>query len=159
MADNDHIPTVQIKVKDGFSKPLQNLANSFLEIGDKDLAAEILQDKKKLTVNSQQSIEYMAKDEAAAAESLIKDRQYHSKSGYIGHGTLAHSIKIKAKENGKAIDIYPTATNNGYNYGQAFEFGLKSKKYPAQHPMKDSADSLDNQINRRAQTAIEKSLG
>ena len=48
MADNDHIPTVQIKVKDGFSEPLQNLANSFLEMGDKDLAAEILQDKKKI---------------------------------------------------------------------------------------------------------------
>ena len=158
MADNDHIPTVQIRAEDGFSETLTDLAQTFIQMGDSDLAADILSDKKKLEINSQQSVEYIAKDEAAAAEKLIKERQYHSKSGYIGHGNLAHSIKIKSRSNGKTCDVYPTATNDSYNYGQAFEFGLKSKNYPAQHPMKDSADALDKQIDERVQSAIDRSL-
>ncbi|MBA1394000.1 hypothetical protein EQ500_09020, partial [Lactobacillus sp. XV13L] len=131
MAANDHIPTVQIRAEDRFSESLTSLARTFVQMGDEDLATDILSDKKKLKINSQQSVEYIAKDEAAAAEKLIKERQYHSKSGYIGHGNLAHSIQIDSVDGEQACDIYPTATNDGYNYGQAFEFGLKTKNYPA----------------------------
>jgi hypothetical protein len=158
MANNDHIPTVQIRTEDKFSEPLTDLARSLVAMGDNDLAATILSDREKLSINSKKSIKYIAKDEASAAEKLIKERQYHSKSGYVGHGNLAHSIKINAKDGGKVYDIYPTATNQGYNYGQAFEFGLKTKRYPAQHPMKDSADALDGKINERVQSAIDESL-
>ncbi|APX72082.1 hypothetical protein M5C72_02755 [Companilactobacillus allii] len=142
--NNDHIPTVRITAEDEYSHVMTDMASKFKQLGDEELSKSILMDKSRLNTNIPKSVEKIANDEVDGAMRLIKERQYHSKSGYVGHGNLLHSIRAEFKKNGFQADIAPHAmSKNDYEYGQAFEFGLRHKNYPAQHPMRDSGKSLN----------------
>lgn len=155
--DNDHIPTVRITGKDGYSNNMSSMASTLKSLGEDDIAKSILQDKRRLDNNIPKAIKKIANDEVDGAMKLVRERQYHSKSGYVGHGNLMHSIKPNFKSGGWSADIAPHAiAKDGYEYDQAFEFGLKNKNYPAQHPMRDSGRDLD--VDRHSDEAINNSI-
>lgn len=140
--DNDMVPTVRIHSENETGDSLTRIARAFRELGDDKVTSMILQDKARLSTNIKTAGKEIADEESETARSLIRRRQYRSKSGYVGQNTLANSLVVNQSDDGMTQDIYPTAMNHGYEYGQAFEFGLKSKNYPAQHPMKDSSNHL-----------------
>lgn len=155
--DNEHIPTVRIQAKNNASNSLINMARSLKQSGNDDLAKLILEDNARLKVNILKAVEKAANDEVISAKKLIREREYHSNSGYVGHGNLFNSVKADSTKDGLTFDVAPHAeSKEGYEYGQAFEFGLKSKNYPAQHPMHDSGLDLD--VDKYADEAIDKSI-
>lgn len=142
--DNDHIPTVRIHADNSYPDEMNSIARKLKESGNDDLSKMILEDKARLTNNLPKALEKVGNDEVDGAMKLTRERQYHSKSGYVGHGNLMHSIKKEIKDKGMTVDVAPHAlSKDDYEYGQAFEFGLRNKNYPAQHPMRDSGRSLD----------------
>lgn len=155
--NNDHTPTVRIKADTGYQNDMEYMARKLANSGFDDLAGDILQDKSRMDVNIKIAVKKAAKDEVESAKDLVRKRQYHSKSGYVGHGNLVNTIKDSYSKGGLTADIAPHAeSKDGYEYGQAFEFGLKSKNYPAQHPMRDSGRSLD--VNKYADEALKNSI-
>lgn len=155
--DNEHTPTVRIQAVNNASDELIAMARSLKESGNDDLAKSVLQDNVRLKNNIPIAVKKIANDEVDGSMKLIRERQYHSKSGYVGHGNLMHSIKSDISEDGLTADIAPHAqSKEGYEYGQAFEFGLKNKNYPAQHPMHDSGMTLD--VEKHSNEAIENSF-
>lgn len=142
--ENKDLPTVRIQAKDTFSQPLTEMAGALKRTGDEDLAKLLLQDKARLKVNVKKGVDKLANDEVSDAIDLIEDREYKSKSGYHGNGDLRNSVAKHTSKNGMQSDVYANVqSKDGYQYAKAFEYGLKSKDYPAQHVMKDSGEALD----------------
>lgn len=155
--NNKHTPTVRIQAQNNASDKMIELARSLKQSGNDDLAKLILQDKVRLENNIPAAIKKLGNNEVKDAKDLVRDRQYKSKSGYVGHGNLMNSIKAEISDDKLSVDIAPHAeSKEGYEYGQAFEFGLKKKDYPAQHPMHDSGIALD--VDKLAKEAIDKSI-
>ncbi|WP_025025099.1 hypothetical protein [Companilactobacillus nodensis] len=82
--DNEDVPVVRIQAKDNFSDPLIAMARSLKQSGNADLAEMILQDKARLKNNVPKAVDKVANDEVDGAQKLIREREYHSKSGYVG---------------------------------------------------------------------------
>lgn len=149
--DSKDQPTVRIQVGNDYKDPMIAMARSLKQSGNSDLAEMILQNKARMETNVPKLIEKLGNQEVSDSINLIREREYHSKSGYHGNGNLEKSIKKKISNDGLSVDVFPTALSSdgkgkskgGYPYGAAFEHGLKSKNYPAQHPMRDSGRDLD----------------
>ena len=142
--DNEHVPVVRIQARDNFSDDMVAMARSLKQSGNSDLAELVLQDKARLKVNVPKAVDKIANDEVDGAQKLIKEREYHSKSGYVGPGNLWKSVAKHPSKDGMTSDIYANAeSKDGYEYIQAFENGLKDRNYPAQHVMHDSGMQLD----------------
>jgi len=155
--DNEHVPVVRIQAKDNFSDPLIAMARSLKQSGNDDLAEMILQDKARLKNNVPKAVDKIANDEVDGAQKLIREREYHSKSGYVGHGNLWKSVAKHSSKDGMSSDIYANAeSKDGYEYIQAFENGLKDRNYPAQHVMHDSGMQLD--VDKYSDEIIENSI-
>lgn len=155
--NNDHIPTVRITGIDDYSNQMNASASRLKALGEDEMAKSILQSKERLNNNIPKAIKKIANDEVVEAMKLIRERQYHSKSGYVGHGNLMNSIRAEFKKDGMIADIAPHAmSKDEYEYGQAFEFGLKNKNYKAQHPMRDSGRNLD--VDKYSNEAVRNSM-
>lgn len=150
--NNEHVPVVRVQAKDNFSDDLTNMARSLKQSGNADLAEMILQNKARLKENVPKAIEKIGNQEISDVIDLIRKREYNSKSGYKGRGNLEQSIKKEISKDKLSVDIFPTAlssdgngdqSKDGYEYGQAFENGLKDRNYPAHHPFHDSGMDLD----------------
>lgn len=110
-------------------------------------------------VNLEKATSNAADETVTEVANLMKERQYHSKSGYVGHGFMVSHLTDHQK--GKRHEIYTDATNGGYNYSQAFEFGLLTRNYPAHHPFQDAASHLGvnrpgGEFEQKASEAIRK---
>ncbi|ATO46019.1 hypothetical protein C5L30_000340 [Companilactobacillus farciminis] len=155
--DNEHVPVVRVQAQDNFSDDLTSMAKLLKDSGNEDLAKLVLQDKARLKKNIPKAINKIANDEVDGAQKLIKERQYHSKSGYVGHGNLWKSVAKHPSRDGMKSDIYANAESiDGYEYIQAFEYGLKNKNYPAHHVMHDSGMALD--VDKYSDEIIRKSI-
>ncbi|MDG5112686.1 hypothetical protein [Companilactobacillus pabuli] len=155
--DNEHVPVVRVQGVDGFSDNITKMARSLKESGNTDLAKLFLQDKARLKKNIPKAIQKIANDEVDDAQDLIKKREYRSKSKYIGRGNLWKSVAKHSTKDGMKSDIYANAeSKEGYEYIQAFEYGLKNKNYPAHHVMHDSGMDLD--VDTYSDEAIRKSM-
>lgn len=142
--DNEHVPVVRIEAKNNVSDDLISMARSLKQSGNSDLAELVLQDDARFKANLPKAVDKIANDEVDGAQKLIRERQYHSKSGYVGHGNLWKSVAKHSSKDGMSSDIYANAeSKDGYEYIQAFENGLKDKNYPARHVMHDSGMQLD----------------
>lgn len=109
------------------------------------------------SVNGERATNKMAERATNEVRDLMKSRQYHSKSGYEGRGFMVKHLKDHVQ--GNRHEIYTDATNGGYNYSQAFEFGLLTRKYPAHHPFEDAANHLNlNQLNGPFEQAIDEAI-
>ncbi|CAJ1179493.1 hypothetical protein CPR19088_GLDEOEPO_01343 [Companilactobacillus paralimentarius] len=155
--DNEHVPVVRIQATNNYENDMTEMARSLKQSGNSDLAEMILKDKARLKNNIPKAVDKIANDEVDGAQKLIRERQYHSKSGYQGHGNLWKSVAKHPSKDGMSSDVYANAeSKDGYEYIQAFENGLKNKNYPAQHPMHDSGLDLD--VDKYADEAINKSI-
>lgn len=155
--DNEHVPTVRIEGRNSFSNDLINMARLLKQSDNVDLAEIILQDNARLKANLPKAVDKIANDEVDSAQKLIKERQYHSKSGYVGRGNLWKSVAKHPSKDGMSSDIYANAeSKEGYEYIQAFENGLKDRNYPAQHVMHDSGMKLD--VDKYSDEMIKNSI-
>ena len=147
--NNDNIPEIDLEYsmdKHSFAELAATLdKNGF---GD---AGTLLRN---MVADTDANVSHVVNDEAnqvvKEVTDLIKERQYHSKSGY-GPGSKQFDRKVnnqhlvdtvKDHHDDNKHRVFATATNGGYNYSQAFEFGLLSRKYPAHYPFADTAQHL-----------------
>ena len=96
--ENENQPTVRIQIKDDYKDPMITMARSLKQSGNSDLAEIILQDKARMEKNVPKLIEKLGNQEVSDAVDLIREREYHSKSGYRGNGNLEKSIKKKISD-------------------------------------------------------------
>ena len=153
--NNYHIPEIDL----GYEFDEQSFANIAATL-DKNGFGDAGTLLRNMTANADARAEKAVNSEAnnvvKEVTDLIKERQYHSKSGY-GPGSSSFQRKVnnqhlvdtvKDHHDGNKHRIYANATNGGYNYSQAFEFGLLSRKYPAHHPLEDTVHHLGlNQLH------------
>lgn len=106
-------------------------------------------------VNAERAVGQTVDSTIKEVTDLMKERQYHSKSGYIGHGNMVS--QVKDHRNGQRHEIYTDAlAKDGYNYSQAFEFGLLTRNYPAHHPFEDSANHLKGLLEDNIDKALRR---
>lgn len=155
--DNEHVPTVRIQAQNNFSNSLIDMARLLKQSGNSDLAEIVLQDNARLKVNVPKAVDKIANDEVDGAQKLIKEREYHSKSGYVGHGNMWRSVKKHPSKDNFLIDIWAEAqSKDGYIYNQIWENGGKNTNYPAHHAFHDSGIALD--VNKYDSDIINNSI-
>ena len=70
---------------------------------------------------------------------------------------MVSQVKDHVTDDKRTHLIYTDATSkDGYNYSQAFEFGLLNRNYPAQHPFRDAGNKITPQVEKIAEEAIRK---
>lgn len=154
--DNDNIPAIKYSWSDESKDDLENIAH----ILDEDFGgagAGLRASHKAMVNNLNAALSISAMDAREEVIRLMKQRQYHSKSGYVGHGNMVSQVKDHVTDDKRTHLIYTDATSkDGYNYSQAFEFGLLNRNYPAQHPFRDAGNKITPQVEKIAEEAIRK---
>lgn len=139
--NNDNIPQIAYEYDDNEAKHTIAAISATLDKNNFGDAGATLRNMMAQTdVNLEQATKHTADETVKEVGNLMKARQYHSKSGYVGHGLMVSNLKDHV--DGKRHTVYTDATNKGYNYSQAFEFGLLTRDYPAHHPFQDAASHL-----------------
>ena len=153
--NNDHIPEIDL----GYEMDKQSFAELAAAL-DKNGFGDAGTQLRNMAADADVQVDRAVNGEADAVvkevTDLFKERQYHSKSGY-GPGSPAFDRKVnnqhlvdtvKDHHDDNKHRIFSNITNGGYNYSQAFEFGLLTRDYPAHHPFEDTVHHLGlNQLH------------
>lgn len=166
--NNDNVPKIIYDLDDkDFIEKMGAIAGVLDHNGFGDAGLELRKETAIAHVNTEKAVTKTADETVQEVANLMRYRQYHSKSGY-GPGTPAFDRKannqhmvdnLKDHVDGNRHEIYTTTTNGGYNYSQAFEFGLLTRNYPAHHPFQDAASHLSGHLEDNVDKAIRKGFG
>ena len=155
---NDNVPKIVYEMDDQATNTIAQIAAT-LDHNEFGTAGDLLRSMGAATaVNLERATNRTVNATIKEVTDLMKSRQYHSKSGYIGHGNMVSQVKDH-KTNKGTHEIYTDAlATDGYNYSQAFEFGLLNRNYPAHHPFEDTARHLDGEFERNVDEAIKRGM-
>lgn len=152
--NNDSIPEIDISYQDSQMKSVMaNISATLDKNNFGDAGARLRNMTAMASYNGERAVNKLAERTTDEVQSLMKERQYRQPSYHPGvkafdrkanNERMVDNLKDHVKDNKHRI--YTTTTNGGYNYSQAFEFGLLTKNYPAHHPFQDAANHLG--INR-----------
>lgn len=150
--NNDNVPKIILDYDDSNMRAVSAQVSAVLDKNGFGDGGRVIRLETALAhTNAEKAVTKTADETVQEVATLMRMRQYHSKSGY-GPGTKAFEKKannqhmvdnLKDHVDGNRHEIYTTTTNDGYNYSQAFEFGLLTRNYPAQHPFQDTASLLN----------------
>ena len=153
--NNDNVPKIVLDYDDDQAMETAATLAATLEKNGFEGADNVRTMMANAHVEAGKAVNKTANETLKEVTDLMKERQYHSKSGYIGHGNMVSHTKDHVK--GNHHEIYTDAlANDGYNYSQAFEFGLLTKDYPAHHPYEDTANHLKGKLEENVTNAIKR---
>ena len=155
---NDNVPKIVYEMDDQATNTIAQIAAT-LDHNEFSAAGDLLRSMGAATaVNLERATNRTVNATIKEVTDLMKSRQYHSKSSYIGHGNMVSQVKDHKTSKG-THEIYTDAlAADGYNYSQAFEFGLLNRNYPAYHPFEDAARHLDDEFERNVDEAIKRGM-
>lgn len=154
--NNDNIPEIDISYDDSQMKHTMASISATLDKNNfSDAGAKLRNMTATASYNGERAVNKLAEQTTNEVRNLMKERQYRQPSYHPGvkafdrKADSQHMVNnLKDHVDGNKHRIYTTTTNGGYNYSQAFEFGLLTRKYPAHHPFQDAATHLGlNQMN------------
>lgn len=149
--NNDNVPKIILEYDDSNMKEVAAQVAAVLDhngFGNGGRAVRAL--TAKASVAGERATNGVAETTTNEVRNLMKERQYHQPSygpkkaaeWHNKHDNARMVENLKDHVKGNRHEIYTTTTNGGYNYSQAFEFGLLTRRYPAQHPFRDAASRL-----------------
>lgn len=161
--NNDHIPEIVYDYDDeSMRKTLAVLAatldkNHFGNAGNhlRHMAA-------RASINGERMVNKTANQTVKEVGDLMKYRQYHysyneNSKAFKDKADNQHMVEqLRDHVDGNKHTIYSDITNKGYNYSQAFEFGLLTRKYPAHHPFQDAGTHLNGVLEKNVDEGIRK---
>lgn len=156
--DNDHIPEIVYEYDDSEAKRQIAEIAATLDKNGLDAGGDHLRKAMaNASVMTGQAVNKTVNATIKEVTDLMKSRQYHSKSGYVGHGNMVSQVKDHLSNDDHKHEIYTDATaKDGYNYSQAFEFGLLTKNYPAHHPYEDAGNHLKGELEKNVDEALRR---
>lgn len=165
--NNDNIPKIILEYDDSNLRQTMAQISATLDKNEFGTGGRRLRNMTALaSVNGERATNTMAERAKGEVLDLMRDREYNQPSYHPGVPAFerkAESQKmttnLKDHVTGNRHEIYTTTTNGGYNYSQAFEFGLLTRKYPAHHPFEDAANHLNlKQLNGPFEQAIDEAI-
>lgn len=165
--NNDNIPKIILEYDDSNLRQTMAQISATLDKNEFGAGGRRLRNMTALaSVNGERATNKMAERAKGEVLDLMRDREYNQPSYHPGVPAFerkAESQKmttnLKDHVTGNRHEIYTTTTNGGYNYSQAFEFGLLTRKYPAHHPFEDAANHLNlKQLNGPFEQAIDEAI-
>lgn len=162
--NNDHIPEIDISYDTSEAeRTLASISAMLDKNGFGDAGRELRIRSARALTAGKRAVDDMADQTTKEVADLMRERQYRQPSYHPGTYAFNHKAnnqhmvdRLKDHKDGNKHRIYSDITNKGYNYSQAFEFGLLTKNYPAHHPFQDAANhlglnqlhgKLDDQVN------------
>lgn len=148
---NDHVPEIDIDYDDEEAKQtLAEISAVLDKNGFGDAGRELRIRSARALTAGERAVDDMADKTVQEVSTLMRERQYRQPSYHPGVYAFDHKVnnqhmvdRLKDHKDGNKHRIYTDINNNGYNYSQAFEFGLLTRKYPAHHPFEDAANHLN----------------
>lgn len=152
--NNEHVPKIVYEYDD---EVMLNSMDSIAEVLDANNFGTAGDKVRKLGLSAVEAIEHgtnkTVNETLKEVTGLMKERQYHSKSGYVSHGNMVRNTKDH--RDGHKHEIYSDAlAKSGYNYSQAFEFGLLTRNYPAHHPFEDTYNHTQGLFEKNIDEAL-----
>lgn len=162
--NNDHIPEIVYDYDDeDMRKTMATLAATLDKNNFGDAGSKLLNMTARASVNGERAVNKTANETVKEVADLMRDRQYRQPSYHPGTYAFDHKAnnqhmvdRLKDHVDGNKHTIYTDITNKGYNYSQAFEFGLLTRKYPAHHPFEDAANHLNGELEKNVDEGIRK---
>lgn len=162
--NNDNVPEIVYDYDDSEAKRTIAAISAILDKDNFGSGGTVLRNMMaSASHNLGSAVNKTANDTVKEVADLMRDRQYRQPSYHPGtkpwesrKGRQRMVQGLKDHVDGNRHRIYTDVTNNGYNYSQAFEFGLLTKNYPAHHPFQDAASHLDGKLEKNADEAIRK---
>jgi hypothetical protein len=165
--NNDNIPKIILDYDDSDMRQVMAQISATLDKNEFGAGGRRLRNMTALaSVNGERATNKMAERAKGEVLDLMRERQYRQPSYHPGtpafdrkgnNQRMVDNLKDHVK--GNRHEIYTTTTNGGYNYSQAFEFGLLTRKYPAHHPFEDAANHLNlKQLNGPFEQAIDEAI-
>lgn len=165
--NNDNIPEIDFDYDDAeFKRTMASIAAVLDKNDFGDGGARLRAMSARASVAGERAVNQAAEETVTEVRNLMKERQYRQPSYHPGVRAFDRKVNnqrmvngLKDHVKGHQHRIYTDTTNHGYNYSQAFEFGLLTKNYPAHHPFQDAANHLGlNQINGDIDQRIDDAL-
>lgn len=165
--NNDNIPEIDFDYDDSQMKSVMARISATLDKNNfGDAGAKLRNMTAMASYNGERAVNKMAEQTTSEVRDLMRERQYRQKSYHPGVKAFDHKAnnqhmvdRLKDHVDGNKHRIYSDITNGGYNYSQAFEFGLLTRRYPAHHPFQDAANHLGvNQLNSAFDAEIDEAI-
>lgn len=165
--NNDNIPKIILDYDDSDMRQVMAQISATLDKNGFGDGGRRLRNMTALaSVSGERATNKMSERAKGEVLDLMRERQYRQPSYHPGtpafdrkgnNQRMVDNLKDHVK--GNRHEIYTTTTNGGYNYSQAFEFGLLTRKYPAHHPFEDAANHLNlKQLNGPFEQAIDEAI-
>lgn len=149
--NNDNVPKIVLEYDDSNMKQVAAEVSAVLDkngFGDGGRAVRNM--TARASVMGEKATNSAAEATKKEVLDLMRERQYRQPSygpkkadaWHAKHDSARMADNLKDHVKGNRHEIYTTTTNGGYNYSQAFEFGLLTRRYPAHHPFQDAASHL-----------------
>lgn len=165
--NNDNVPKIILDYDDSvFKRVMAEMSATLDKNGFGDGGRLLRNMTARASVAGQRATNHMAEIATNEVRDLMRERQYRQPSYHPGvkafdrkvnNQRMVENLKDHADDN--RHEIYTTTTNGGYNYSQAFEFGLLTRRYPAHHPFEDAASHLGlNQMNGSFEQEVDEAI-
>lgn len=165
--NNDNVPKIILDYDDSELKRVMAEMSATLDKNGFGDGGRLLRNMTALaSVGGQRATNKVAEQATNEVRDLMRERQYRQPSYHPGIKAFDRKANnqrmvnnLKDHVDGNRHEIYTTTTNGGYNYSQAFEFGLLTRKYPAHHPFEDAANHLGlKQMNGTFEQKVDKAI-
>ena len=165
--NNDNIPEIDLDYDDSQMRSVMAQISATLDKNNfGDTGAKLRNMTAMASYNGERAVNKMAEQVTNEVLDLMRERQYRQPSYHPGVKAFDRKANnqrmvdnLKDHVEGNKHRIYTTTTNGGYNYSQAFEFGLLTRNYPAHHPFQDAATHLGiNQINGPLDAEVDEAI-
>ncbi|HJF54387.1 MAG TPA: hypothetical protein K8W06_04475 [Limosilactobacillus coleohominis] len=166
--NNDNVPKIILDYDDSNLRQTMAQISATLDKNEFGAGGRRLRNMTAMaSVSGERATNKMAERAKGEVLDLMRDRQYNqpsygpekAKAWHDKHNNARMVDNLKDHVKGNHHEIYTTTTNGGYNYSQAFEFGLLTRNYPAHHPFEDAANHLNlNQLNGPFEQAIDEAI-
>lgn len=149
--NNDNVPKIILDYDDSNMRAVSAQVSAVLDKnGFGDGGRVVRLETAQASVLGKKATNKVAERTKAEVLDLMRMREYKqpsyneadSKKWHAKHNNARMVDNLRDHVNGNRHEIYTTTTNGGYNYSQAFEFGLLTRNYPAHHPFQDAASHL-----------------
>lgn len=165
--NNDNVPKIILDYDDSELKRGMAEMSATLDKNGFGDGGRLLRNMTALaSVGGQRATNKVAEQATNEVRDLMRERQYRQPSYHPGIKAFDRKANnqrmvnnLKDHVDGNRHEIYTTTTNGGYNYSQAFEFGLLTRKYPAHHPFEDAANHLGlKHMNGAFEQKVDKAI-
>ena len=164
---NDNIPEIDFEYDDSQMRSVMAQISATLDKNSfGDAGARLRNMTAQASYNGERAVNKMAEQTTKEVLDLMRERQYRQPSYHPGIKAFDRKANnqrmvdnLKDHVEGNKHRIYTTTTNGGYNYSQAFEFGLLTRRYPAHHPFQDAAAHLGiNRLNGPLDAEVDEAI-